>query len=200
MRHDPMLAILADLMRRVDGLAGQRGHLSVVRLHDEVDQIRHIARAFHLDVVEGLAGTLESALSLHGLGPVVLSYLDLMRDAISSDMRALLASDALRARLAVDFYAYRAAQEIGKLAVTLGGLDALVFTAGIGANSPQVRARICAQLTGLFGIVIDEAANNANRQLVSHANSRVPVWALQTDEEGMIALSTARILRDNGGL
>ncbi|GAA0839898.1 MAG: acetate kinase [Cupriavidus sp.] len=119
---------------------------------------------------------------------------------ISSDMRALLASDALRARLAVDFYAYRAAQEIGKLAVTLGGLDALVFTAGIGANSPQVRARICAQLTGLFGIVIDEAANNANRQLVSHANSRVPVWALQTDEEGMIALSTARILRDNGGL
>lgn len=88
MRHDPMLAILADLMRRVDGLAGQRGHLSVVRLHDEVDQIRHIARAFHLDVVEGLAGTLESALSLHGLGPVVLSYLDLMRDAISSDMRA----------------------------------------------------------------------------------------------------------------
>jgi hypothetical protein len=86
MRHDPMLAILADLMRRVDGLAGQRGHLSVARLHDEVDQIRHIARAFHLDEVEGLAGTLESALSLHGLGPVVLSYLDLMRDAIASDM------------------------------------------------------------------------------------------------------------------
>jgi hypothetical protein len=86
MRHDPKLAILADLMRRVDGLAGQRGRLSVVRLHDEVDQIRHIARAFHLDDVEGLAGTLESALSLHGLGPVVLSYLDLMRDAIASDM------------------------------------------------------------------------------------------------------------------
>ncbi len=54
---------------------------------------------------------------------------------VSSDMRALLASDAPRARLAVDFYAYRAAQEIGKLATTLGGLDALVFTAGIGANS-----------------------------------------------------------------
>jgi hypothetical protein len=85
MRHDPMLAILADLMRRVDGIAGERGHVSVVRLHDEVDQIRHIARAFHLDEVEGLAGTLESALSLHGLGPVVLSYLDLMRDAIATE-------------------------------------------------------------------------------------------------------------------
>ncbi|WP_088183445.1 hypothetical protein [Sphingobium sp. Z007] len=86
MRHDPMLAILADLMRRVDGLANQRGHLSVPRLHDELDQIRHIARAFRLDTVEGLASTLESALSLHGLGPIVLSYLDLMRDAIAQDM------------------------------------------------------------------------------------------------------------------
>lgn len=86
MRHDPISAILTDLLRRVDGLAGQRGHVSVLRLHDEVDQIRHIARAFHLDQVEGLAGTLESALSLHGLGPVVLSYLDLLRDAIGAEM------------------------------------------------------------------------------------------------------------------
>ena len=58
--------------------------MSALRLHDEVDQIRHIARAFHLDEVEGLAGTLESALSLHGLGPVVLSYLDRMREAIGA--------------------------------------------------------------------------------------------------------------------
>ena len=86
MRHDPMLVILADLMRRVDGLAGQRGHMSVPRLHDEVDQIRHVARAFRLDAVEGLASTLESALSLHGMGPVVLSYLDLMRHALAADM------------------------------------------------------------------------------------------------------------------
>ncbi|MEK7342706.1 MAG: hypothetical protein AABZ73_02675 [Pseudomonadota bacterium] len=88
MRHDPRLAILADLLRRVDGLAGERGHVSVARLHDEVDQIRHIARAFRLHDVEGLAGTLESALSLHGLGAVVLSYLDRMRDAIAADMPA----------------------------------------------------------------------------------------------------------------
>jgi acetate kinase len=129
---------------------------------------------------------------------------------ISSDMRELLASDAPRAQLAIDFYTYRAAQEIGKLAATLGGLDALVFTAGIGANSPDVRERICARLEGLFGIVIDADANGANgdadagnqgaRHRISSAASRVPVLALQTDEEGMIALSTARILRESGKL
>jgi hypothetical protein len=86
MRHDPMLAILADLLRRVDALAGERGHISLARLRDEIDWIRHIARAFHLDNVEGLAGTLQSALSLQGAGPVVMSYLDLMRDAIAAEM------------------------------------------------------------------------------------------------------------------
>ncbi|WP_176592201.1 hypothetical protein [Sphingobium sp. EM0848] len=86
MRHDPMLAILADLLRRVDGLAGERGHVSVPRLRDEIDQIRHVARAFHIDSVEGLAGTLQSALSVQGAGPVVMSYLDLMRDAITSEL------------------------------------------------------------------------------------------------------------------
>lgn len=119
---------------------------------------------------------------------------------VSSDMRALLASDAPRAKLAVDFYAYRAAQEIGKLATTLGGLDALVFTAGIGANSPDVRARICARLEGLFGVALDRPSNEDNLQRVSSNASRVPVLVLPTDEEGMIALSTARILRECGRL
>ncbi|AEG50027.1 hypothetical protein Sphch_2366 [Sphingobium chlorophenolicum L-1] len=86
MRHDPMPVILADLLCRVDGLAGERGHVSVARLRDEIDQIRHIARAFRLDTVECLASTLQSALSLQGAGPVVMSYLDLMRDAIAAEM------------------------------------------------------------------------------------------------------------------
>ncbi|CAD7337262.1 hypothetical protein FIM10_13205 [Sphingomonadales bacterium 56] len=86
MRHDPMLAILADMLRRVDGLAGQRGQVSLPSLRDEVDQIRHVARAYHIDSVEGLADTLQSALSLQGTGPVILSYLDLMRDAIATEM------------------------------------------------------------------------------------------------------------------
>ena len=86
MRHDPRLALLTDLAQRVDGLAGQRGHVAVPRLRDEVCHIRYMARAFHIDSVETLAGTLESALSLHGLDPVVLSYLDLIRDAIAAEM------------------------------------------------------------------------------------------------------------------
>jgi hypothetical protein len=89
MRHDATLAIRSDLLRRIDGLAGERGHLSAPRLQEEVDSIRHIARSFHFDEVEGLAGTLQSALSLHGLGLVVLSYLDLMRDAIAAELPAL---------------------------------------------------------------------------------------------------------------
>lgn len=60
--------------------------MSAARLHDEVDQIRHIARSFHFDAIEELAGTLQSALSLHGLGSVLLSYLDRMRDAIGAEM------------------------------------------------------------------------------------------------------------------
>ncbi|WP_340267482.1 hypothetical protein [Sphingobium mellinum] len=86
MRHDPMLAILADLLDRVEGLAGERSHLTLARLRDEVDQIRHVARAYHIDSVESLAGTLQSALSLQGMGPVILSYLDLMRDAIAAEL------------------------------------------------------------------------------------------------------------------
>ena len=85
MRHDATLAIRADILRRIDALADQRGHLSVPRLHDEVDQIRHIARSFDLDAVEGLAETLQSVLSVNGHGPTVLSYLDLMRDAAGQD-------------------------------------------------------------------------------------------------------------------
>ena len=82
MRHDPEPAQLADLARRIDALAGQGHHLTAARLCDEIDGIRHSARIVHLDSVEELAGSLETVLSLNGLGWVVLSYLDRMRDAV----------------------------------------------------------------------------------------------------------------------
>jgi len=115
---------------------------------------------------------------------------------ISSDMRELLASDSDRAKLAIDFYTYRIAQDIGKLSVTLGGVDGIVFTAGIGENSPPVRDAVCARLASPFGVDIDRDANAANQLRISTTASRVPVFAIPTDEEGMIALHTARILRD----
>jgi acetate kinase len=115
---------------------------------------------------------------------------------LSSDMRELLASDSELAKLAIDFYTYRIAQEIGKLAVVLGGIDGIVFTAGIGENSPPIRAQVMERLKPLFGIEVDASANAANHEHISTRESRVPVFAIRTDEEGMIALHTARLLRE----
>ena len=115
---------------------------------------------------------------------------------LSSDMRELLASDSEHAKLAIDFYTYRIAQEIGKLAVVLGGIDGIVFTAGIGENAPPIRAQVIERLKPLFGVEVDQDANAANHEHISTRESRVPVFAIRTDEEGMIALHTARLLRE----
>jgi acetate kinase len=112
---------------------------------------------------------------------------------VSSDMRELLASDAPAARLAVDVYVYRARRELGSLAAALGGLDAVVFTAGIGENQPEVRRRICADATWL-GLELDAAANERHGPCISAAGSRVTAWVVPTDEETMIARHVARLL------
>lgn len=85
MKYDAMLMVRTDILNRIDSLAAQRGHLSLARTCEEVDGIRHIARTYGLEPVERLASMLESALALDGHGPVVLSYLDLMRDAASCE-------------------------------------------------------------------------------------------------------------------
>ena len=111
---------------------------------------------------------------------------------ISGDMRALLASDDPRAKLAVDVYLYRIRRELGGLAAVLGGVDAMVFTAGIGENSADIRSRICRDAAWL-GVQVDEAANLARARLLSAADSRVKCWRIPTDEEGVIARHTRRI-------
>jgi acetate kinase len=111
---------------------------------------------------------------------------------VSNDMRDLEASADPRARQAIDYFIYRIQREIGSLMAALGGLDTLVFTAGIGSNSPNVRAEVCEGL-GWAGVVLDGQANkNRGTELISAANSRVRVYALQTDEEAMIAQHTLR--------
>ena len=112
---------------------------------------------------------------------------------VSSDMRALLASTEPRARLAVDLYCYRIRRELGSLVAALGGLDAIVFTAGIGENSPDIRAAVCRGAHWL-GVEIDEAANRAGEALLSTPASRVKVWRVATNEELMIARHTRRVL------
>jgi acetate kinase len=108
-------------------------------------------------------------------------------------MRTLLASDATRAKLAVDLYVYRIGRELGSLAAALGGLDALVFTAGIGENSAEIRARICAAARWL-GVELDAAANAAGGPRISTAASRVTALTIPTNEELMIARHTERLL------
>jgi acetate kinase len=108
---------------------------------------------------------------------------------VSSDVRELIASPAPRARFALEFFAYRIAREVGALAGALGGLDGLVFTAGIGERAAPVRADVCARLTWL-GVRLDEAANRGHGQRISTADSRVGVFVVPTDEEAVIARHT----------
>jgi acetate kinase len=108
---------------------------------------------------------------------------------ISNDVRDLEASSDPRARFALDYFAYRVGLMTGLLAAALGGLDAFVFTAGIGENSPGMRARIVERLAWL-GAELDPAANVRNAALVSTQASRVPIHVVPTDEELMIARHT----------
>lgn len=112
---------------------------------------------------------------------------------ISNDMRNLLGNADPAATLAVDYFVYRAAKEIGALAAALGGLDALVFTAGIGENSPEVRKRIT-EASAWLGIELDPVANDARGPRISTSTSRISAWAIPTNEEAMIARHTRALL------
>jgi len=113
---------------------------------------------------------------------------------ISNDMRDLLGRDEPDAKLAVDYFVYRAAKEIGALAAALGGIDALVFTAGIGENSPEIRKRISDSCAWL-GVALDAEANAGGGPRISASHSKVSVWVVPTNEELMIARHTAALLQ-----
>jgi acetate kinase len=112
---------------------------------------------------------------------------------VSSDMRALLASDAPGARFAIELYTYRIARELASLAGAALGLDALVFTAGIGQHAAPVRERVC-RAAAWLGIELEPAANAAGGPRISRPASPVAVWVLPTDEELMIARHTLATL------
>jgi acetate kinase len=112
---------------------------------------------------------------------------------ISNDMRDLLGRDEPAARLAVDYFVYRVTREIGALTAVLGGLDGVVFTAGIGENSPEIRRRVCAA-SEWIGIELDAEANSKGEGRISTRRSRVSAWVIPTNEELMIARHTAAVL------
>jgi acetate kinase len=112
---------------------------------------------------------------------------------VSNDMRELEASKDPKAKLAIDYFVYRIGLNAGMLAAALQGLDAFVFTAGIGENSVGIRARIADQLAWL-GVALDPAENSRHARLISRSDSRIPVYVIPTDEELMIAQHTLSLL------
>jgi acetate kinase len=112
---------------------------------------------------------------------------------LSSDMRTLLASDLAAAKEAIDLFVYRIGRELGSLVAALGGLDALVFTGGIGEHAWQIRARVC-QDARWIGVTLDEAANAKGGPRISRDGSAPSAWVIPTDENLMVARHTRRLL------
>lgn len=145
-------------------------------------------------------GVLLYLMDRHGLGARALERLLYQESGllgvseISSDMRTLLASADPRAAEAIDLFVYRIGREIGSLAAALGGLDALVFTGGIGENAAAIRHRVCLDAAWL-GVALDEAANAAGGPRITRPDSPVASWVVPTNEELMIARHTRRLLR-----
>jgi acetate kinase len=142
--------------------------------------VLHLIRAYRMD-----ADAIEAML-YHDCGLKGVS-------GISNDMRNLLASDDPHAAQAIELFVWHIAKQLGALSAVLGGLDAFVFTAGIGERSPEIRRRVCTRL-GWLGIALDEAANRAGGPRISTAGSKVAVFAIPTDEELMIARHTLAVL------
>jgi acetate kinase len=169
---------------------------------------RSVASTMGLTALDGLpmgtrSGTLDPGVLLylmdqHGMDARSLENLLYQQSGllgvsgISSDMRTLLASPDPRAAEAIDLFVYRIGRELGSLAAALGGLDALIFTGGIGENAVLIRARVCRDAAWL-GLDLDEEANAVGGPRLSRPESRASVWVIPTNEELMIALHTQRL-------
>lgn len=174
---------------------------------------RSIATTMSFTALDGLVmgtrcgaidpGVLLYLMKYHGMDGDTLQHLLyeesglLGLSGISSDMRELLSSADPRAAEALDLFVYRIERELGSLAAALGGLDALVFTAGIGENAASIRARVC-RAAGWLGLELDEEANAKGGPRISCPESRVSAWVVPTNEEMMIALHTRRLLEGRG--
>lgn len=171
---------------------------------------RSVATTMGFTALDGLAmatrcGSLDPGVLLYLIGARgldVAALTDLLYhrsgllgvSGISGDMRQLLESGSAAAAESIDLYVYRIARELGSLAAALGGLDAFVFTAGIGENAPAIRAKVCAQARWL-GVRLDEEANRRGGPRISAPDSPVSVWVVPTDEELMIARHTLELLK-----
>ena len=174
-----------------------------------IDAGRSVASTMGFTAVEGLpmgtrSGSLDPGVILYLLDELKMSVREVEAllykrsgllgvSGISSDLRTLAASSDPRARLAIDLFVYRIGREIGSLAAALGGLNAVIFTAGIGEHSASLRRAVCHSATWL-GFRLDETANDAGALRISTDDSDVSIWVVPTDEELMIARHTQYLL------
>jgi acetate kinase len=137
----------------------------------------------------------EKGMTVQAIGDLLYHASGLLGvSGISNDMRTLLASPDSHAKQAVDLFVYRICRELGSLAAALGGLDALVFTAGIGEHATEIRRRVCEQAAWL-GFEIDEAANAKGGPTITKAGGKASAWVIPTDEDLMIARHTWALLQ-----
>ena len=211
--HGLSYEYVASALRRLEPEIG-RGRVVVAHLGSGASACalrdgRSIESTMGFTALDGLpmgtrSGALDPGVVLHLIEQKGLSAAEVGRmlynesgllglSGISNDMRELIASPAPEAALAVEFFCLKVAQAIAALATTLGGLDALVFTAGIGEHSPEVRARIAGRLAWL-GARLDPAANATGAARIEDAGSTVPLLVVPTDEERMIGRHTLRML------
>jgi acetate kinase len=211
--HGLSYEYIAATLPQLDAAAA-RGRVVVAHLGNgasmcAIDNGRSVASTMGFTAVEGLPMGTRSG----SLDPGVLLYLmdELKMDVraiekliyqqsgllgvsgVSSDMRTLLASDDPRAAFAVELFCYRIHRELGSLAAALGGIDALVFTGGIGEHAAPVRARVL-QLAAWLGIEADAAANATQGPRLTMPGSRTRAWVIPTDEELMIARHTRALI------
>jgi len=166
---------------------------------------RSVVTTMGFTALEGLpmgtrTGSIDPGVILHLMGARAMSLAAVTEllykrsgllgmSGISPDVRDLLASDSPRAARALDVFVYRVGRELGSLAAALGGLDALVFTAGIGEHAASIRARVCRDAAWL-GVGLDETANDRGGPCISARGSRASAWVIPTNEELMIARHT----------
>jgi acetate kinase len=213
--HGLSYEYVAGALRELDPAAA-RGRVVVMHLGNGASMCalrdgRSVATTMSFSVLDGLCmgtrcGALDPGAVLwlmgaRGLAPAEIEHLLYDRSGLlgvsgaTSDLRALLASRDARAQLAVDLFVYRIARELGAMAADLQGLDAIVFTAGIGENATAVRERVCRDAAWL-GVELDPAANAAGGPRVSAPGSRVSAWVVHTDEELMMARHARRVLAE----
>ena len=212
--YDYINRTLNDQIQPTHGSEAKAGRVIVAHLGNgaslcAIHDGKSVTSTMGFTAVEGLmmgtrSGSLDPGLVLHlilqeGMAPEAVQQM-LYKESgllgvsgISGDMRELLQSDASEAAEAIELFVYRIVSEIGSLAAVLGGLDHLVFTAGIGERAAPVRAAVVEGCQWL-GAVLDPTANQADSTDIAAANSRLGLWVIPTDEERMIAWHTARTL------